>query len=115
MTSSEDEDLECAIWGAMAQFRVTCPDANLFVDALLFAAKKYAAGDSPELTAHRRYVLYRDTEPTGQTSPGSAEAPADRTGTRPLEGSAALGQPVAGGGATSSTGASIPRRSDDEP
>ena len=110
MISHQEEELESAIWGAIQRFKCTCPDANLFVDAVIVAARHYAAGDSEELTAMRRRILAREAAEE-QTSPSSAEEPAERTGARPLGGSDPLGKPVAGGGATRSTGPSIPRRS----
>src|SRR5215472_15533206 len=68
MISHQEEELESAIWGAIQRFKCTCPDANLFVDAVIVAARHYAAGDSEELTAMRRRILAREAAEE-QTSP----------------------------------------------
>lgn len=108
-SSSEDAELEAMIWAAMKAHKVTTDDAVPFVDAIKTAARRYAAGDSEELTAMRREVLHRDTAPQAQTSPSDCggDSRADAAELHPT-GSAALVRRVAGGGATMSTGQPIP-------
>jgi hypothetical protein len=81
MASHQEEELEAAIWDAMARFKVTAPDACMFIDSVIIAARKYAAGDSASLTAMRREVLASAADTSADDQP------------------------------TQSTGASIPRRS----
>jgi hypothetical protein len=63
MTNSAEGQLEATIWDAMSRHKVTCHDALPFVDAILAAARAYAAGDSDGLTKMRRDVLHRDAAP----------------------------------------------------
>ena len=104
MTTAE-QVLEAAIWESMAAFKVTAPDAVGFIDAVVLAAKHYAAGDSEMLTALRRAILHRET---GQ-NPGS-DCGGDRLAAAELHpsGSAAGARNVPVGGATRSTARSIP-------
>lgn len=60
---SAEAQLEAAIWTAMTEHEVTCPRPVKFIDALVIAARSYAAGDSETLTAQRRSILHRDTAP----------------------------------------------------
>jgi hypothetical protein len=104
-----EEELEAAVWRAMRTWGVNTPEPVRFIEAVKFAAVRYAAGDSPALTEQRREVLHRDTRPEGQDPP-STRGGVGRDGPElpPLRGSDALGQRVADGGATLSTEASIP-------
>jgi hypothetical protein len=106
--STPDDELEAAIWAAMRIHQVTCPTPGAFLDDLKYAAMRYAAGDSDALTAMRREILHRDTWPEGQTSPSTSGT---GTGTAPEldpPGSGAFPQGAGDGGATPSTGTSIP-------
>lgn len=106
-----EEQLEAAIWQALTRFKVTCPDAMMLVETLMIAARMYAAGDSEELTALRREVLHRESEParSGQTSASERrrEAPGGRLPADP-DGPSASRDCVVPEGATLSTGPDIP-------
>jgi len=54
-----ESELETSTWQAMERHRVTCPEPLAFQDAVLLAAKAYAAGDSEQLAEMRRAVLAR--------------------------------------------------------
>ena len=110
MTSAEEE-LEATIWAALTRHKVTCAYANDLLADLVAAAVAYAAGDSETLTAARRLVLHEATAPSPrQTSPGDAGESAERTAPELfLRAPAPPGQRGAVGGATLSTGQSVPR------
>ena len=104
MTTAEGE-LEAAVWEAMTAYQVTSAEPLKFIDAVILAAKHYAAGDSEMLTALRRKILHRETG----HSPAS-DCGGDRLAAAELDpsGSAAGGRNVPVGGATRSTARSIP-------
>ena len=109
--ATNEEVLEAAIWQAMQACKVTIPtDALLFIEMITIAAQRYAAGDSEILTALRRRVLHRDG--AEQTSPSGCGGGAGAMAELHPPGSAIAGpQDVGDGGATTSTGTSIPEPS----
>ena len=62
---SAEEELEAAIWEAMATHGVALAGAAgaLFVDDLVLIAQRYAAGDSEIVTALRRKTLHEEARP----------------------------------------------------
>ena len=63
--STPEEELERAVWQAMKLYGMQGAEPRAFVISVLAAARLYAAGDSPALTAERRAILLRETEGQG--------------------------------------------------
>ena len=103
MTDSPEVELAEAIWDAMLHHQVSTPYPVEFCTSVTELAKAYAAGDSDELTAARREVLSRATEPT---VPPVVAGGGGQPRRRELGPSGSRAQPP--GGATLSTGPSIP-------
>jgi len=58
-----EEELEAAVWRALRDCRVTCDQPIELVDAIVAAARAYAAGDGEALAEARRAVLHRESRP----------------------------------------------------
>ena len=105
MTNSAEAELEAVIWAAMTAHRVSTDQPLEFIEAIKSAAMDYAAGDSDALTETRRLILHEATRPE-RADPPVVAGGGGQPRRRELGPSGSRARPP--GGATLSTGPSIP-------
>ena len=111
MTETPEQQLELAIWRAFRVYRITTTHPLEFVESVMIAARAYGAGDSDTLTAARRMVLHEATRPRRRSRAVFAGGSGEHPAAPDLESGGSGAVPL--GGATLSTGPSVPPASQD--